>query len=216
VSTELCALAAGAAALLEAEGRPALASLVRAAHVALIGPAETWSMGAREVQAHRVALALAAEAFLELTSDGASLEAVRAAFSRAMRSPGTELSELHVELLLPAVERPWSLAYRAAPVRDLPAEPPAPESVLAGAAALLEALGDLAGAAMLGRARLETATVPGTGTPLTRAVLQLHPGDRALTWRDPTLEDRLRRAVHDAARRAAEQVIVELGVQRQG
>ena len=129
-----------------------------------------------------------------------------------MRSPDTELAELHLELVLPGLDRPWARVYREAPARDLPAEPRDPEAVLAGAAALLAATGDLAGAAMLGRARLTAAPVPSAGTPLTRVVVQLSPEDRARTWRDPGLDDRIRRAVRDATLRAAERVVVELGV----
>ncbi|MFT3766683.1 MAG: hypothetical protein QM820_14385 [Minicystis sp.] len=173
-------------------------------------------MGAREVTAHRVALIVAADAFVTLTGDAAKLEVVRSAFARAMRSPGTELAGLHVELLLPGIDRAWGLAYRDASTRDVPADRPEPEAVLAGAIALLEALGDREGAAMLGRARLDAANIAGSSVPLTRYVLQLATGDRVSTWAQPDLEERLRRAVHDAASRAAEQVTVELGVMPRG
>jgi len=212
VSTTLAALGAGAAALLEAEGRPALAELVRRARVEIVGPGETWSMGAREVTAHRVALAVPAEAFHALTSDPAALGAVRSAFARAMRSPDTELSEVHVELLLPVIDRAWAHAYRSAPTRDPGAERPSPEAVLAGAAALLRATGDPLGAAILEHSHLSVAEVASAGTPLTRVVVYLTPQDRARTWHAPALEERLRRAVHDAVRRAQEEAVVELAV----
>lgn len=208
----LAALREGAAALLAAQGEPELASVVRAAQVELPGAGETWSMGAREVQAQRVALVVRAEAFVTLKGDAAKLDAVRAAFAQAMRGAATELAELHVELLLPGVERAWSRAYRDAPIRDLPAERPSPAAVLAGAAALLEAMGDHAAAEVLGRAGLDVSAVAGASLPITRYVLQLATKDRARTWREPQLEERLRRAVHDAAIRAAEQVTVEVGV----
>jgi hypothetical protein len=212
VSLALAALRAGAAALLDEEGQPELAALVRAARVELAGPGETWSMGAREVTAHAVALIVPAGALVHLGGDPAALGAVRAAFAQAMRSADTEMAALHVELLLPGVERPWGSVYRAAPSRPLPVEQPDPEAMLAGAAALLEAVGERFGAAMLGRARLTSAAVPEAGTPLTRVVVRLEAGDRAATWRDPQLEDQLRRAVRDAAVRAGEQVVVEIGV----
>jgi hypothetical protein len=208
----LAALREGAAALLAAQGEAALASLVRSAQVELPGAGETWSMGAREVRAQRVALVVPAQAFVMLKRDAAKLDAVRAAFAQTMRSAATELAELHLELLLPVVDRAWGRAYREAPMRDWPAERPQPEAVLAGAAALLEALGDRAAAEMLARARLDASVVAGVSLPLTRYVLQLATVDRARTWREPALEERLRRAVHDAAIRAAEQVTVEIGL----
>jgi hypothetical protein len=205
----LAALRAGAASLLEARGEGALAAIVRAARVELAGPGESWTMGSREVSAHRVALGVPAEAFAALTGDASKLGAVREAFAQAMRSPATELCDLCVELLLPVVDRPWGQAYREAPVRAVPSSRPDPEAVLAGAAALLSAAGDEAGAAMLDRARLSTASAPA----LTRYVVLLPPADRARTWREPALEERVRRAVYDAALRAGEQVTVELGVE---
>jgi hypothetical protein len=210
-SLATAALRAGAAALLEGQGRRALADLVRAARVEIAGPGEAWTIGSREVTAHRLALVVPPHAFLELTRDEAQLAAVKAAFALAMRSPDTELEQLYVELLLPGEERPWARAYRDAPVRDLPAPSAESGAVLAGAAALLDAVGETAGAAMLGRARLEVAEIPGAGTPLLRVVVRLTPEDRAETWHDPVLEAALRRAVHDAAIRAGEDVAVELG-----
>jgi hypothetical protein len=206
----LAALRAGAASLLEARGEGALAAIVRAARVDLAGPGETWTMGSREVSAHRVALGVPAEAFAALNADAAKLGAVREAFAQAMRSSSTELCDLCLELLLPVVDRPWGQAYREAPLRAAPASPPDPEAVLAGAAALLSAAGEEAGAAMLERARIDAAQ----GPVMTRYVVLLSPADRARTWREPSLEERVRRAVHDAALRAGEQVTVELGVER--
>ena len=212
----LAALRSGAAALLEAQGETRLADWVRDAQVEIAGPGETWSMGAREVTAHRIALVVTASTFAALTRDAAQMETVRAAFAQTMRSRQTELADLHLELLLPGIDRTWGRAYRDAPVRDVPAARPDPDAVRMGAAALLRALGDHEGAAMLERARLDAAEVEGTSVPLTRYVLQLATEDRARTWRLPELEDRLRRAVHDAASRAAEQVVVELGVSTTG
>src|SRR6185295_1595342 len=104
VSTALGALRAGAAGLLAAQGEEQLAAIVKGARVELAGPGETWSMGSREVSAHRVALVVPAPAFVALSGDAGRLAAVRAAFAYAMRSPETELAELHLELLLPVVE----------------------------------------------------------------------------------------------------------------
>ncbi len=205
----LAALRAGAASLLEAKGEEALAAIVRAARVEIAGPGETWTMGSREVCAHRVALGVPAEAFAALAGDAEKLTAVRDAFAQAMRSATTELCDLSLELLLPVVDRPWGQAYREATARNVPAERPDPEAALAGAAALLSAAGDEEGAGMLGRAVLSVAASPA----LTRYVLLLPPADRARTWREPALEERLRRAVHDAVLRAGEQVTVEIGVE---
>jgi hypothetical protein len=211
VSTALGALRAGAAALLEAQGEGRLAALVAGARVELAGPGETWSMGSREVSAHRVALVVPAAAFVVMSGDAGKLAAVRAAFAQAMRSPETELAELHVELLLPVVEQPWGRAYREAAVRDMPAERPSPEAVMEGAAALLAALGEAAAAEMVRRAELEAAEVPGSETPLTRWLVRLEAGDRARTLRDAEMAEKIRQAVHDAAGRAGEGVSVELG-----
>jgi hypothetical protein len=207
----LDALKAGAALLLEGKGKRVLADLVRSARIEIAGPGEAWTIGARAVVAHRLALVVPAKAFLDLTRDTGALGEVKAAFAQAMQSPDTELANLHVELLLPGEDRPWSRAYRDAPVRDLPAPANDPSAILRGASALLEALGDDTGASMLGRARVELAQVPGEGTPLTRVVVRLAPADRAETWHDPVLEEAIRRAVHDAAIRAGEDVAVELG-----
>ena len=211
MSAVLAALGAAAASLLEARGQRRLAELVARARVEIAGAGESWSIGSRTVTAHRVALVVAAPAFLEISSDGARIEVIKEAFAQAMRSPETELLALHIELALPADGRPWSSAYREAPVRHRPAERPDPQAILAGAAALLEALGDRAAASLLDRARLEAAEVQGVETPLTRYVLRLDPADRARTIDDVALSDRLRRAVRDAAIRAGEATTVELG-----
>ncbi|MEP7120916.1 MAG: hypothetical protein ABJE95_08405 [Byssovorax sp.] len=210
MSVVLAALGAAAASLLYARGKPRLAELAARAHVEIAGEGEPWSIGNRTVTAHRVALVVSAPAFLELSSDAARIEAVKEAFAQAMRSPGTELLALHVELALPGDGRAWSGAYREAPVRHRPVESPDPEAILAGAAALLEAMGDRPAAALLGRARLESAFAPGAETPLTRYLVRLAPADRARTLADVALGDKVRRAVHDAAIRAGEAATVEL------
>ncbi len=204
------ALRAGAAALLEAEGDPALAELVAAADVEIVGPGEPWSMGSRTVTAHRVALSVGAPAFAALGASPARLDAIKRAFAHAMRSPETELLDLHLELRLPVIERPWAHAYRAAPIAHR--ERPLPEAILAGAEALLEALGEPAAAALLRRAELETALVPGTSRPLLSCVVRLPPADLAAAQRDAALGERLRRAVHDAATSAEEVATVDLAL----
>jgi hypothetical protein len=211
VSAVLVALGAAAASLLEASGQRRLAELVARARVEIAGAGEPWSIGNRTVTAHRVALVVGAPAFLEIMGDSARIEAIKDAFARAMRSPGTELLALHVELALPADGRPWSSAYREAPIRHRPTERPDPTAILAGAAALLDALGDRPAASLLDRARLEAAEVQGVETPLTRYLLRLAPTDRARTLNDAALAERLRRAVHDAAIRAGEATTVEIG-----
>ena len=211
MSAVLAALGAAAASLLEARGQRRLAELVARARVELAGAGESWSIGNRTVTAHRVALVVAAPAFVELARDSAAMDAVKEAFAQAMRSPATELLALHVELALPEGGRPWSSAYREAPVRHRPAERPDPQAILAGAAALLLALGHRAASALLDRARLEGAAAEGAETPLTRYVVRLAPADRARTIEDVALSDLLRRAVRDAAIRAGEATTVEIG-----
>lgn len=216
MSLELAALRAGVAGLLQAGGHPALADLLRSAHLELVGAGERWSMGSREVTAQRVALAVPAAPFLELRGDAASLDAVRAAFAQAMTSPDTMLAEMYVELLLPGVERGWGSVYRDAPSRALHAEPSDPEAVLAGAAALLEAMGEPVAAAMMPRAQLCVASIPSAETPIRQCLVRLAPKDRARVMRDVRIEDRIRGAVRDAVLRAGEAVTVELGVRTEG
>ena len=211
MSAVLAALRVAAASLLEARGQARLATLVERARVEIAGAGESWSIGSRTVTAHRIALVVAAPAFIEIGSDSSRIDAIKEAFAQAMRSPETELLALHVELALPGDGRSWSGAYRDAPVRHRPAERPDPQAILAGAAALLEALGDGAAASLLDRARLEAAEVQGAETPLTRYVLRLAPADRARTLADGALCEQLRSAVRDAAVRAGEATTVELG-----
>lgn len=209
MSEPLAALRAGAAALLDAAAERRLAAAVRSAEVELAG-SERWAMGSREVTAHRVALVLSAEALLALSDENA-FRAVRSAFAQAMRSPDTELLDLHLELRLPGVERPWARAYRDAPQRNEPPEHP-PEAVVEGAAALLDAMGERAAAAIMRRATLEMASIPSAVTPLTRCVLRLPPEDRARAASTPGLEERLLRALQNAAVRAGETLAIEIGV----
>jgi len=209
VSEANAALRAGAAALLDAAGQRRLAEAVRTAEVELAG-VERWAMGSREVTAHRIALIVQAEPLLTL-SEEAAFRAARAAFAQAMRSPDTELLELHLELRLPGVGRPWASVFRDAPQRREPPERP-PEAVIAGAAALLDAMGEREAAAVMRRAALEEASVTTVDTPLVRCVLRLGPEDRARAAAVPGMEELLQRALHDAAVRAGERIAVEIGV----
>ncbi|XXX75111.1 hypothetical protein WMF30_46395 [Sorangium sp. So ce134] len=202
----LTALKAAALALLEARGERGLSALVAGAELALAGPPQRWAMGSREVSASRLSLAVDAPAFAALTADAARLAAVKDAFASAVRTPETELADLTLVLRLPGAGRGWNQVYREAALPAAP-ERPHPDAVLGGAAALLEASGDARGAAMLRRARLETAQVPGGGgVALVRCAVRLDPADRAALDRDGERAERLQRAVRSAATRADEAV----------
>lgn len=211
---DLCAaLRAGAASLLDETGEPALARIVAGGEVTLAPRAETWEMGARAVTAHHVALALRAPAYAEIIAAPARLEAIKRAFARAIRSPETELAELHLELLLPAVELSFRDAYRMAPPVTAPREAASPEAILAGAAALLDARGVASAAAILQRTGgLEVYPVPGTEPAILRCVARLSPVDLALTERDARLGDAIRRALQAAATRADATAVAELAL----
>lgn len=197
----LAGLRAAAKELLALEEAHRLAGLVGGAELMVAGPDERWAMGSREVSAARLALVVDPAAYVALSSDPEGLAAVRDAFARAARTPETELADLSLVVRLPGVGHGWHRAYREAALRAAP-ERPEPEAVLGGAAALLEARGDAAGAAALRRASLEAAEVPGAAQPLIRYVLRLDPADRAAAERDAALADRLRGAVRDAGTRA--------------
>ncbi len=202
----LTALKAAVAALLEARGERGLSALVVGAELAVAGPPQRWTMGSREVSASRLSLAVDAPAFAALTADAARLAAVKEAFASAVRTPETELADLTLLLRLPGAGRGWNQVYREAALPAAP-ERPHPDAVLGGAAALLDASGDARGAAMLRRARLEAAQVPGSGgVPLVRCVVRLDPADRAALDRDGERAERLQRAVRSAGTRAAEAV----------
>jgi hypothetical protein len=157
------------------------------------------------VSASRLSLAVDAPEFAALTADPSRLAAVKEAFASAVRTPETELADLSLVLRLPGVGRGWSQIYREAALPAAP-ERPAPDAVLGGAAALLEASGDARGAAMLRRARLEAAQVASGGAALVRCVVRLEPADRAALDRDGERAERLRRAVRDAGTRASEAI----------
>ncbi|CAN97524.1 MULTISPECIES: hypothetical protein [Sorangium] len=201
----LTALKAAAAALLEARGERGLSALVAGGELALAAPPQRWTLGSREVSASRLSLAVDAPEFAALTADPSRLAAVKEAFASAVRTPETELADLSLVLRLPGVGRGWSQIYREAALPAAP-ERPAPDAVLGGAAALLEASGDARGAAMLRRARLEAAQVASGGAALVRCVVRLEPADRAALDRDGERAERLRRAVRDAGTRASEAI----------
>ncbi|WP_437525926.1 hypothetical protein WME79_39985 [Sorangium sp. So ce726] len=202
----LTALKAAVAALLEARGERGLSALVAGGELALAAPPQRWTLGSREVSASRLSLAVDAPEFATLTADPSRLAAVKEAFASAVRTPETELADLSLVLRLPGVRRGWSQIYREAALPAAP-ERPAPDAVLGGAAALLEASGDARGAAMLRRARLEEAQVAGgRSAALVRCVVRLEPADRAALDRDGERAERLRRAVRDAGTRPSEAI----------
>ncbi|WP_437764256.1 hypothetical protein WMF27_36410 [Sorangium sp. So ce281] len=201
----LTALKAAVAALLEARGERGLSALVAGGELSLAAPPQRWTLGSREVSASRLSLTVDAPEFAALTADPSRLAAVKEAFASAVRTPETELADLSLVLRLPGVGRGWSQIYREAALPAAP-ERPAPDAVLGGAAALLEASGDARGAAMLRRARLEAAQVASGGAALVRCVVRLEPADRAALDRDGERAERLRRAVRDAGTRASEAI----------
>jgi hypothetical protein len=207
------ALRAGAAALLDETGEPALARLVEGGEVTLASRAETWAMGARAVTAHHVALAIRAPAYAEIIAAPDRLDAVKRAFARAIRSSETELAELHLELLLPAVERSFHDAYRMAPPVMGPREAPSTEAILAGAAALLDARGAASAAALLRRSGgLEVSPVADAEPAILRCVVRLSPRDLVMAERDAPLGDAIRRAIQAAATRADAVAVAELAL----
>ncbi|EYF00219.1 hypothetical protein [Chondromyces apiculatus] len=202
----LSALRGAAGALLAAEGAHRLAGFVERAELEMVGAAERWTLGAREVSAARLVLVVDAPTYAALSGDAALLGALREAFARAVRTPETELAGLDLALRLPGVQKGWHRAYRDAVPRAAP-ERPEPEAVLGGAAALLDATNDPAAAAVVRRAQLEAAELPAVGSAiLLRYVLRMDPADRAALDRDAALAERVRRAVREAGARPAASV----------
>jgi hypothetical protein len=190
-------LAAGVAALLEARGEADLGALVRRSIVQVVGRAERWSMGARDVAAHRIALVVSAVDHVFVMSSPPRFAAIREAFATAVRSPETEMENLFLVLELPPTRTTFAQGYRDAPVR--PYETPDAGSVLQGAAALCKALGDEASAQALSRASLEDSFVTANDRSVRRFVLRLDAADFALTEKNAAFGDRLMRAVRSAA-----------------
>ncbi|MBK9266088.1 MAG: hypothetical protein IPM54_40670 [Polyangiaceae bacterium] len=195
-------LAVGVAALLEARGQREIGALVRRSVVEVAGRAERWTMGARDVAAHRIALVVSAADHVMLSSSTTRLETLRDAFAAAVRTPETELENLYLVLALPPSQLGFHRGYRDAPVR-LP-EAPATDSVLGGAVALCWAEQDEVSARALERATLEDAIVATGARSVRRFVLRLDAPDFAKAERDPAFGDRLMRAVRSAAVTAAD------------
>lgn len=191
------ALAAGVAALLEARGEKELGTVVRRSLVHVVGRAERWAMGARDVAAHRIALVVSAVDHVWLTSAPPRFATIRESFATAIRSPETEMENLYLVLELPPSRTTFAQGYRDAPQRLF--ETPPSDAVLGGAEALCRALGDDASARALSRATLEDAFVTANDRSVRRFVLRLDAADFALTERDVAFGDRLMRAVRSAA-----------------
>lgn len=190
-------LISGVAALLEARGERELGALVRRSIVEVTNRAERWSMGARDVTAHRIALVVSAADHVMLTSSAPRLATIRDAFATAVRSPETEMENLFLVLELPPSRTTFAQGYRDAPIRTF--ETPAADSVLAGAAALSRAMGDEASARALSRATLEDAFVTANERTMRRFVVRLDAADFALTERQVEFGDRIMHAVRSAA-----------------
>jgi len=196
------ALAAGVAALLEARGEKELGAIVRRSIVEVVGRTERWSMGARDVAAHRIVLVVSAADHVMLTLNPPRFATIREAFATAVRSPETEMENLFLVLELPPSRMTFAQGYRDAPKRTF--ETPATDSVLGGAAALCRAMGDEAGARALSRASLEDTFVTANDRTVRRFVLRLDAADFALAEKQMPFGDRLMRAVRSAATTPAE------------
>ncbi len=190
-------LISGVAALLEARGERELGALVRRSIVEVTNRADRWSMGARNVTAHRIALVVSAADHVLLTSSAPRLAAVRDAFETAVRSPETEMEHLFLVLELPPSRTTFAQGYRDAPLRTF--ETPAADAVLGGAAALCRAMGDEAAARALSRATLDDAFVTTNERTMRRFVVRLDAADFALTEKQVEFGDRIMRAVRSAA-----------------
>lgn len=205
------ALVSGVAALLEARGERDLGALVRRSIVEVTNRTEHWSMGARSVTAHRIALVVSAADHVLLMSSAPRLATIRDAFATAVRSPETELEHLFLVLELPPSRVTFAQGYRDAPLRTF--ETPAADAVLGGAAALCRAMGDEASAQALARATLEDAFVTANDRSVRRFVVRLDAADFALTERQVEFGDRIIRAVRSAAATPSETTLaVFLGV----
>jgi len=226
----LSSLKAGARTILLAEGKGEIASYLASVDVERSGESEQWAMGSRVVVADRLVLTADAPVYLALTADGGTLDVLRSAFERAMRTPETALADLSIVLRLPGVNVGWHQVYRMVP--QMPrVERSAPDRVLAGAIALLRARVAAASAAsglrppaasaasglppaaaaraaaVLERAEMEAAPVGSTdGILLVRLVLRLTAEDFVRAEADEELAEEARRAVFVAGTRAAERV----------
>lgn len=191
------ALGAGVAALLEARGEKDLGALIRRSIVQVVGRAERWSMGARDVAAHRISLVVSAADHVFLTSAPPRMATIREAFATAVRSPETEMENLFLVLELPPSRTTFAQGYRDAPRRSF--ETPTADSVLEGAAALCRAMGDEAGARALSRAILEDTFDTAYDPPVRRFALRLDVADFALAEKQGTFRSLLMEALRSAA-----------------
>lgn len=198
------AVAAVAAKLLSAKGARDLALLVERSSMTLAPGSESWQVGSRTVEAHRLALVVAPDDFVRLRVRERDLDEIRWAVASVVRSATTELTELLVVVRLPVLEVPWSAAYRTAPMA---ADDSNPEGVITAAAALAEAYGDKRAAAVLRRGVLEMVDVPDEWISQRRVVVRLLPADLVATERDSGLDEMLRKCVTHAATRASARVL---------
>lgn len=198
----LAALREGAAQLLDAEGHADLARLVEGAALELVGPAETWLVGSRELSATGLALALPPAAFVALHAAPEGPRHVERAFAALMDTPETKLAGLTVLVLLPALQVPYHHAYRQAPVRVTP-ERPDPDAVQRAALALLEARGEGDAADVLASGQLEAGERESEGPELLLAWVLVLPA-ATFVRADARIEvsDRVASAVRSAATRA--------------
>ncbi|MBL8741838.1 MAG: hypothetical protein JNK04_12110 [Myxococcales bacterium] len=197
---DACAtLREGAAQLLDAKGAAALARAVRAGRVEVADDGETWEMGARRVEAQRIALIVDAPSFLLIREDPAALAQVREAFASAVRSFETELAELGVFLRLDPTESSWQAIYRRAPAWVRPE--PSAEEVQRAAVSVARAAGATAAAELLEGAELEVATF-GDAEPLTRWLVRLGSAEYVRVDKDASLHASVERWVRAAAQSA--------------
>ncbi|MDC0748713.1 hypothetical protein [Polyangium mundeleinium] len=193
------ALAAGARSLLDVGGESELSALVERSAVELMGEADRWSMGAREVRAYRVVLTVSAEDHVLLTAHPNRLSTLRDAFAAAARTPETELGGLSLVLALP----PTGAGFHRHAYRDAPAArvepPPPPAAVLGGAAELCKARKNRDAEGILRRAAMEQSYVQAAARSMRRFLLRLDPADFARIEREPPLAESITSAVRDAA-----------------
>ena len=199
------ALAEGARSLLEVGGEAELAALVARSGVELVGEADRWSMGSREVRVYRVVLVVSATDHVLLSAHPNRLALIRDAFAAAARTPETELEGLSLVLALPPTGAGFhrqAQGYRDAPPRAEP--PPPPEAVLGGAAELCKARKNRDAEGILRRASMEQSYVQAAARSMRRFLVRLDPADFARIERDAPLAESLASAVRDAAATADE------------
>ncbi len=198
------AVAAVAAKLLEAKGARELAAILERSAMSLVPGSESWQVGSRTIEAHRLALVVSPDDFVRLRVREGDLDEIRWAIASVVRSGTTELAELVVVVRLPLVDKPWESAYRTAPRAE---DDTTPEGVLQAAAALAVAYGSQRAAAVLGHAALETADSTEGFPTQRRVVVRLLAADLVAVERDPDLDELVRRCVTHAVTRASVRVL---------